>query len=446
MQRMRGAPGMLRGLAEHRAELGRPPLGDMAVTIAVRGLVGARNQAGVTRDVLGTAEALDIGEDGDGGEGDDRADAGDRLEPADIVTEAAPEISEEMIHGADLLAGLLPHRVVKARMGLQCGLARQRVDETFPPARVPQTAPGPDEPTRSPQQALRGIDLGGLNSDEVAATGERRPQRTDGWTWNVNDRAIEITAKPIAQFEGVPPIALLAGATRLETNFMGVDDDRLQAKCAQRARHIKSRGSGLQSDRCAWWQLRLMTQARKGLRCRGQRPAADDRAGWVLDHEYGFTTVNIEANVVGSHRAVLPVRRMFGAPYGMTPWRTANVTAVSGGPPRVFIDTCLRSATRFRKGNDSFATVESTGIAGGLKLSQCRRYRRALDANASTHLWINAVIAESAADTPPRPLSLNAPTRVFGSPDNFRGRRSSALRRNALHAASSGGSQSASRE
>jgi hypothetical protein len=33
-----------------------------------------------------------------------------------------------------------------------------------------------------------------------------------------------------------------------------------------------------------------------------------------LDHEYGFTTVNIEANVVGSHRAVLPVRRMFGAP------------------------------------------------------------------------------------------------------------------------------------
>src|SRR5262249_13572647 len=150
MQRMRGAPGVLRGLAEHRAELGRPALSDMAVTIAVSGLVGAGDQAGVTRDVLGTAEALDVGEDGDGGEGDDRADAGDRLEPADIVTEAAPEISQEMIHGADLLAGLLPHRVVKARMGLQWGLARERVDQPVPPVRVPQTASGPDEPTGSP--------------------------------------------------------------------------------------------------------------------------------------------------------------------------------------------------------------------------------------------------------------------------------------------------------
>jgi hypothetical protein len=95
-----------------------PPLGDVAVTIAVRGLVGARDQARVTRDVLGTAEALDVGEDGDGGERDDRADAGDRLEPADIVTEPAPQISKKMLDGADLLAGLLPHRVVKARMCL----------------------------------------------------------------------------------------------------------------------------------------------------------------------------------------------------------------------------------------------------------------------------------------------------------------------------------------
>ena len=71
MQRMRGTPGVMRGLAEHRAELGRSTLGDMAVTIAVRGLVGARDQARVTRDVLGTAEALDVGEDCDGGERDE---------------------------------------------------------------------------------------------------------------------------------------------------------------------------------------------------------------------------------------------------------------------------------------------------------------------------------------------------------------------------------------
>src|SRR5262245_52054101 len=105
----------------------------MAVTIAVRGLVGARDQARVTRDVLGTAEALDVSEDGDGGERDDRADAGDRLEPADSITESAPEFCKKVIDGADRLAGLLPHRVVKARMRLQCGLARERVDQPFPP-------------------------------------------------------------------------------------------------------------------------------------------------------------------------------------------------------------------------------------------------------------------------------------------------------------------------
>ena len=103
----------------------------------------------------------------------------------------------------------------------------------------------------------------------------------------------------------------------------------------------KRRGSGLQRDWCSGWALVVMTHTRQRLRCRGQRPAADDSPGWVLDHEHWFTTVNIEANVVGSHRAVLPVRRMIGAPYAMTPWRTANLTAVSGGPPRVFIDTCL---------------------------------------------------------------------------------------------------------
>jgi hypothetical protein len=235
----------------------------MAVTIAVRGLVGARDQARVTRGVLGTAEALDVGEDCDGGERDDRADARDRLEPADIVTEPAPQISQKMIDGADLRACLLPHRVVKARMGLQSGLARERVDQTFPPARGPQTASVPAEPTRSPQQALRGIDLGGLDSDEVATTGERRPQRADGWTRNVNDRAIEITTKPITQFEGVPPLALLARALRLETNFVGVDDDRLQVEYAQCARHIKRRGSGLQSDWCAGWELVLITYAQR---------------------------------------------------------------------------------------------------------------------------------------------------------------------------------------
>src|SRR5262249_36909738 len=137
-----------------------------------------------------------------------------------------------MVEGADLLPGLLPHRVVEAGMGLQFGLAHERVDQAFPTARGPETAPGPGEPTPPPQQALRGIDLGGLHAEGGAATGERRPQRTDRWTRNVNDRAIEITAQPITQFEGVTPVALLGRATRLDTNFVGIDNDRLQVERA----------------------------------------------------------------------------------------------------------------------------------------------------------------------------------------------------------------------
>jgi hypothetical protein len=47
------------------------------------------------------------------------------------------------------------------------------------------------------------------------------------------------------------------------------------------------------------------------------RPAilAESAMG-VQDSAWRFTTVNIEANVVGSHRAVLPVRRMMGLPMG----------------------------------------------------------------------------------------------------------------------------------
>src|SRR5262245_24569063 len=99
MQRMRAAPRVLRGLAEHRAELGRPPLGDMAVTIALTAVAvfdeverfgSAKHVASYAGLVPSTYQSADR---------DDRADAGDCLEPADIVTEAAPEISEEMIHG-----------------------------------------------------------------------------------------------------------------------------------------------------------------------------------------------------------------------------------------------------------------------------------------------------------------------------------------------------------
>src|SRR5262249_56566406 len=76
--------------------------------------------------------------------------------------------------------------------------------------------------------------------------------------------------------------------------------------------------------------------------------------------------VNIEANVVGSHRAVLPVRRMIRAPYGMTLWRTANLIAVSGGPPRVFIDTCFWQRAM------ATALEMSAVIAGGGALSRLK--------------------------------------------------------------------------
>jgi|SRR2546426_1827731 len=303
---MRRAPSMMSGLAEHCAELGRPTLGDVPMAITVTGLISARHEAGVARDVLGTREALDIREHCQSGEGNDWPDAGHRLEPTDIVAERARQVSEKMIDGPDLLACQLRHRVVETGMGLEFRLDGEGVDQTIPTARIPQTAPRPHESTRSVQQALGGIDLGGLNSDEVATTGQRRSQRTDRWTRNVDDRTINIPADPVTQLKGVTPITLLAGAARLDTNFVGIDDDRLQAERAQRARHVEGRCSGFQRDRSSWWELILMADPCEGLGRRGHRTAPDDRPCFVLDHEHCVSTVNIEANVVGSHRAVLP--------------------------------------------------------------------------------------------------------------------------------------------
>jgi len=178
MERMRGSPRVMSGLAEHRPELGRSALGDVSMSITVPRLVRARHEAGITRDVLRTAEALDICEDRHGGERDDGPDAGHRFKPADLVPESAPQIRKQMVEGANLFARLLPDRVVQTRMGLECGLDRERVNQMFPAAGIPQTAPRPNEPTRSAQQALGGLDLCGLNPDEVAAAGQRRSQRT----------------------------------------------------------------------------------------------------------------------------------------------------------------------------------------------------------------------------------------------------------------------------
>jgi hypothetical protein len=147
MERMRGAPRVMSGLAEHRPELGRTTLRDMAMSVTVTGLVRARHEAGITRDVLRTAEALDICEDRHGSERDDGPDAGHRFKPADIVPEPAPQLAQQMVDGANLFARLLPDRVVQTRMGLECGLDRERVNQMFPAAGIPQTAPRPNEPT-----------------------------------------------------------------------------------------------------------------------------------------------------------------------------------------------------------------------------------------------------------------------------------------------------------
>jgi len=46
----------------------------------------------------------------------------------------------------------------------------------------------------------------------------------------MHDRTIDIAAAPVTELKGVTPITLLlTGATRLDTNFVSVDDDRLQA-------------------------------------------------------------------------------------------------------------------------------------------------------------------------------------------------------------------------
>jgi hypothetical protein len=50
---------MMGRLAEHCAELGRAALGDVAVSIASAGLVGARDKAGVPGHMLGAGEAME---------------------------------------------------------------------------------------------------------------------------------------------------------------------------------------------------------------------------------------------------------------------------------------------------------------------------------------------------------------------------------------------------
>lgn len=68
-------------LAQHCPQLGRATFGDVAVSIALAGLKGARHQSAVTGGMLGAGEAAYFGEDRKHGERDDRPYARHHLQP-----------------------------------------------------------------------------------------------------------------------------------------------------------------------------------------------------------------------------------------------------------------------------------------------------------------------------------------------------------------------------
>jgi hypothetical protein len=64
MERMRGPPRVVRGLAEHRRELGGAALGDVPMPIPGPGLVGAGDEPRVAGSLLGRGKALGIAKRG----------------------------------------------------------------------------------------------------------------------------------------------------------------------------------------------------------------------------------------------------------------------------------------------------------------------------------------------------------------------------------------------
>src|SRR5262245_34000861 len=124
----------------------------------------------------------------------------------------------------------------------------------------------------------------------------------------------------------------------LAPHLVRVDHHGCQLQGHQGPRHVERRRAGLQSHGRPRRKPVVVAQARQPLRRRGHRAAADHGPRLILDHEHCLLAVHIEADVVRSHRAVLLSVTSWGSVW-MTPWSTADLTAVPGGPPLVFIDT-----------------------------------------------------------------------------------------------------------
>jgi hypothetical protein len=121
--------------------------------------------------VFGAGETADLGEDRERGEGDNGSHAGDGLEPSDRFAALARAVAETHIERADPLGRLPPYGVMMAHMLLEL-FGRELAIEQVPPARVAaQAAASPAVLADSAQQPFDRVDLGGLDTDEVAAAG-----------------------------------------------------------------------------------------------------------------------------------------------------------------------------------------------------------------------------------------------------------------------------------
>src|SRR5262249_35907992 len=116
VQRMGGASRVMRRLAEHRPQLGRAALGDVAVGVPLTGLEGAGNQTSVAGGVLGTGKAADLGENGNRGERADRTNAGNRFQSSPRLAPLARGAAETETERTSLFGGLAPYGIVVTHM------------------------------------------------------------------------------------------------------------------------------------------------------------------------------------------------------------------------------------------------------------------------------------------------------------------------------------------
>src|SRR5262249_12314197 len=306
IERMVGTTRVMRRFTEHRTQLRRPALGDPPVRVAFARLVGRGHEPGVARRVLGIGKALYLGEDGNRRGCHDGSDTGNRLQTGDLRGKGLLLLARKRsLERADLLPGATPQRTVLLAVGSQLLVLCQSRD--YPgPARLAPKASTQAPQTGRAQQRLDGTDLRGLQPHEMATARKRVAQTRDLLTWNVDDRTVDPPPQTLTELQSVTPIALLVGPVCLEPHLVSIDHDGIQPQSTELTGDEERYGPGLQCDPGSARKPIGRLQLRKPFRRRRHLALRDHLPPLVLDHERTLLAVNVQSNVVGSHRAAPP--------------------------------------------------------------------------------------------------------------------------------------------